>query len=74
MNLNRRIELLENRLIPNRLHVYSYKDGESQLEAAKQYCANNGLELEKFQNGDYGKVMVCRRVFLSPGDVKNSDE
>jgi hypothetical protein len=73
MTLNRRIELLENRLFPKRLHVYSYQDGESQQEAAKQYCADNGLELERFENGDYGEVLVIHRTIVSPGDVKDSD-
>ena len=73
MTLNRRIELLENQLIPNRLHVYSVDDGETQLEATQRYCAENNLELEKFENGDYGQVIVINRFFVSPGDVKGSD-
>jgi len=73
VNLNRRIVLLENRLFPKRLHVYSLKDGETELEATKHYCIENGLELEKFENGDYGQVIIINRFFVSPDDVKNVD-
>jgi hypothetical protein len=73
MTLNRRIELLEDRLFPKRVHVYSLDDGETEPEATKRYCMENGLELKKFENGDYGQVIVINRYFLSPGDFKDSD-
>ena len=74
MGIERRIENLEKQLIPNRLHVYRFKDGESQQEAAKQYCVDNGLELGRFENGDYGEVMVIHRIYVSPEDVRGSDK
>jgi len=64
VNLNRRIGLLENRLVPKRLHVYSLKDGETELDATKRYCTENELELEKFENGDYGQVIIINRFFV----------
>lgn len=58
---------------PNDFTFVVIKIGESQQEAAKKYCADNGLELERFENGDYGEVMVIHRTIVSPGDVKGSD-
>ena len=71
MNLNNRVERLENRMNPKRVHVFSLKDGETELQAAKRYCADNGLELDKFENGDYGKVIMITREFVSPDSTEN---
>ena len=58
MNLNNRVERLENRLNPKRLHVFSLEDGETELQASERYCTENSLDLDKFENGDYGKVIM----------------
>ena len=71
MNLNNRVERLENRMNPKRIHVFSLKDGETELEASTRYCTDNGLELEKLENGDYGKVIVITRHFVSPDSTEN---
>ena len=71
MKLNNRVERLENRMNPKRLHVFSLEDGETELEASKRYCTENGLELEKFENGDYGKIIMITRHFVSPDGTVN---
>ena len=72
MKLSNRIERLENRLLPKRTHVYSPKDGETEQEACKRYCNENGLELDKFENGDYGQVIIVTHHFVSPDRTENS--
>ena len=66
MNLNSRVERLENRMNPKRVHVFSPKNGETELEASMRYCTDNGLELEKFNNGDYGQVIMITHEFVRP--------
>ena len=51
---------------PKRIHVFRLEDGETELEASTRYCTDNGLELEKFENGDYGKAIMIVHEFLSP--------
>ena len=66
MNLSNRIERLENRLLPyvHRYHVIRPKGEETKLEARNRYCVENGLDLEKLENGEYGKVFHV--VYVSP--------
>ncbi len=66
VNLSNRVERLENRMNPKRVQVFSLEDGETELEASMRYCTDNGLELEKFENGDYGQVILITSEFVSP--------
>ena len=66
MNLNNRVERLETGLNLHRLHAFRVEGGESELEASKRYCAANGLELEKLENGDYGKVIMIIHQIVNP--------
>jgi hypothetical protein len=70
MNLNNRIERLENRLIPDyhRVHVIHPKGAETGLEARKRYCEENGLDFEKLEKGEYGRVF--QRVLVDPDGTK----
>ena len=70
MNLDKRIERLENRLLPydHRYHVIRPKGEETKLEARKRYCVENGLDLEKLENGEYGNI--CQVVYVSPDGTK----
>ena len=71
MNLNSRVERLESRLNPQRTHVFELEGGETELEASTRYCTKNGLELEKFENCDYGKVIMIVYEALKPGGAEN---
>ena len=58
VKLNNRVERLENRLNPKRIHAFRLENGESELQASERYCTENGLDLDKFENGDYGKIIM----------------
>ena len=69
MNLNRRIEQLENRMIPpQKVYRFIQQVGESSDEARQRYCQESGVTEEELEAG-----MVMRIVLVSPGDVKSSD-
>ena len=70
MNLSNRIERLENRLLPDdhRVHVIRPKGEETGLEAKKRYCVENDLDLEKLENGEYGRVFQI--VYVSPDGTR----
>ena len=67
MHLNNRVKKLENTMSPKRTHVVGYNAGEkTEKEAGKAYCIENELDPGQFKNGDYGKVIVMKRVSVSP--------
>ncbi len=70
MNLSNRIERLENRLLldDHQAHVIYPKGEETELEARKRYCEKKGLDLEKLDNGEYGRVF--QRVIVYPDGAK----
>jgi hypothetical protein len=64
MNLNRRIEALEKQSPPDvkkRIFIWPVV-GKTAEEAWRRYCEDNGLELDKLDNGDYGQVCQIRLV------------
>ncbi len=44
------------------------KGAETGLEARKRYCVENDLDLEKLENGEYGRVFQI--VYVSPDGTR----
>ncbi|NNE62708.1 MAG: hypothetical protein HKN34_01370 [Gammaproteobacteria bacterium] len=69
MTLNRRIERLENRLIPHeKLYRFTQKVGESSDEAGQRYCQEQNITEDELEAG-----MVIQIVLVSPEDVRGAD-
>ena len=58
---------------PKRVHVFRIENGEKELEASRRYCTDNHLDPVKFENGDYGKVIMITREFISPDETDDND-
>ncbi len=66
MTPNRRIEQLENRLIPaKKIYRIVPKGDETPEEARQRYCQENNVTEADLEAG-----FVIQVVFVSPGDVK----
>ena len=37
-----------------------------------RYCTENNLDPDKFENGDYGKVIMITREFINPDETENN--
>jgi hypothetical protein len=74
MYLNNRVTKLENRMTPKQYHAFSYLVGEqTEQEAMEEYCKAKGLDPIKFENEEYGKVIVMARKIVRPGDIECDD-
>ena len=65
MNLNRRIEKLENKLMPgNGVYIIDMKEGENTEQAQKRYCVENGITVEDLDNlGPNSLVILLNKNF-----------
>ncbi len=69
MTLNRRIERLENRMIPpEKVYRLIQKVGESSDEARQRYCQEQNITEDELKTG-----MVIQIVLVSPEDVSGAD-
>ncbi len=67
MTIKRRIENLENTIAPKQQGpVFIVTDEQTEQESIEQYCAEKGLDIEKFKNKDYGDYMIVQLVPLEP--------
>ena len=78
MRLDSRITTLENRAVSNRRHVLKYLVGKNtdeeqvKKEAIETYCEKHGLDAEKLENEDYGKVLYIVNTIIYPGDFEDA--
>jgi hypothetical protein len=74
MRLDSRISKLEDTITPKQYHFFEYIVGEqTKQEAMEEYCKAKGLDPTRFENEEYGKVIVLTRTIVSPGDIKRDD-
>ena len=74
MRLDSRISKLENTMAPMQYHALRYIVGEqTEQETMEEYCKAKGLDPIRFENGEYGKVLVLARRIVRPGDIKRDD-
>ncbi len=65
MTIKRRIENLEKtKVLKQQGPVLFIADGRTDQEHIEQYCAEKGLDIEKFKNEDYGEYMIIKLVPL----------
>ncbi len=65
MTIKRRIENLENTMAPKQQGpVFLITDEQTEQKSIEQYCAEKGLDIEKFKNKDYGDYMIIQLVPL----------
>ena len=59
MNLNRRIEKLENKLMPgNGVYIIDMKEGENTEQAQQRYCVENGITVEDLGDLVPGSMVI----------------
>jgi hypothetical protein len=74
IRLDSRITKLENSMAPKQYHAFRYIVGEqTEQEAMEECCKAKGLDPIRFENGEYGKVIVLARKIVRPGDIERVD-
>ena len=62
MKLDSRITSLEKTMAPSQIrHAFlHFPEEQTEQEVIEDYCAENGLDTEKFKNKDYGDYLIIR--------------